>query len=144
MDLSSLFFFFQTRPTDCSYFDPVMTTVPPTISDFTGSISSGRIIKVEGFDYCAPDDLPLEEEEEQQQQRQGQLNWADCTGQISHVLYVLAQYLHSVCINHMSNHNVLCKEITMNLICAQKNVQVCLNCLSKKNLFTLHCLQLFA
>lgn len=38
----------QTNPTDCSYFDPVLTSLPPTLSELVTDNASSPI---EGFNY---------------------------------------------------------------------------------------------
>ncbi len=40
----------QTHPTDVRYFDPIMTSIPATISDL---IPTQRDLHLEGFDFVA-------------------------------------------------------------------------------------------
>lgn len=42
--------FSQTHPTDCSYFDPIITSLPPTLNDLA---TTGTDNYIDGFDYIA-------------------------------------------------------------------------------------------
>ena len=51
----------QTSPTDLRHFDPMLTALPPTITDL---VSTDRALYLEGFDFVAANNFDYAEEKE--------------------------------------------------------------------------------
>ena len=52
--------YLQTSPTDLRHFDPMLTALPPTITDL---VSTDRALYLEGFDFVAINNFDYTEEE---------------------------------------------------------------------------------
>ena len=61
LSLSPLNHHLQTSPTDLRHFDPMLTALPPTITDLVGT---DRALYLEGFDFVAANNFDYTEEKE--------------------------------------------------------------------------------